>query len=128
MFLCCALSLAGLLPFSGFFAKFSLIKAGLLDEQYAIVLTALAVSILTLFSMTKIWGEAFWKAAPQQSDAGETRQKISFFSMAPIALLAGITVLMGLAAGPVFDLTHRAAGQLLNPTEYINAVLGNYTE
>ena len=36
-------------------------------EQYIIVATALVVGLLTLFSMTKIWAEAFWKEAPASS-------------------------------------------------------------
>jgi multicomponent Na+:H+ antiporter subunit D len=39
-------------------------------------------------------------------------------------LLALLTVLIGLYAEPVFELATRAAEQLLNPAEYIYAVLG----
>jgi multicomponent Na+:H+ antiporter subunit D len=49
-----ALSLAGIPPFSGFFAKLVLIRAALEIEQYAIAGVALAVGVLTVFSMTKI--------------------------------------------------------------------------
>ena len=61
LFLLPALSLAGLPPLSGFFAKLSLVQAGLELKQYVIVAVALGVSLLTLFSMIKIWTEAFWK-------------------------------------------------------------------
>ena len=50
-----ALSLAGVPPLSGFFAKLFLIRAGLEAEAFAAVAVALAVGLLTLFSMTKIW-------------------------------------------------------------------------
>ena len=63
LFLIPALSLAGVPPLSGFFAKLALLQAGLATEQYAIVAAALGVSLLTLISMTKIWSEAFWKPA-----------------------------------------------------------------
>src|SRR5690606_9459111 len=66
LFLVPALSLAGIPPLSGFFAKLSLVKAGLNAEQYAIAGTALVVGLLTLFSMTKIWAEAFWKPMPTE--------------------------------------------------------------
>ncbi len=59
------MSLAGVPPLSGFFAKLTLIQGGLEAERYAIVVAALVVSLLTLFSMTKIWAEAFWKPAPE---------------------------------------------------------------
>ncbi len=55
-----ALSLAGLPPSSGFAGKFALIDAGVASSQWAIVTVALVVSLLTLFSMTKIWAGVFW--------------------------------------------------------------------
>ena len=45
LFLVPALSLAGIPPLSGFFAKFSLVRAGLESEQYWIVAAALGVSL-----------------------------------------------------------------------------------
>jgi multicomponent Na+:H+ antiporter subunit D len=63
LFLIPALSLAGMPPLSGFFAKLVLLQAGLEMGQYVIVAVALAVGLLTLVSMTKIWAEAFWKPA-----------------------------------------------------------------
>jgi len=64
LFLIPALSLAGMPPLSGFWAKFILLKAGFETENYLIVVVALLVSLLTLYSMTKIWTEVFWKEAP----------------------------------------------------------------
>ena len=134
LFLIPALSLAGIPPLSGFFAKLALVRAGLVTEQYAIVAVSLAVGILTLLSMSKIWHEAFWKPAPAeemaQGDAGEsevageTRRRGLGVMVAPIALLAAITVSIGLGAGHVFALSVEAAEQLLNPDVYIQAVLG----
>jgi formate hydrogenlyase subunit 3/multisubunit Na+/H+ antiporter MnhD subunit len=39
-------------------------------------------------------------------------------------LLAGATLSIGFAAGPVFDLSQKAAQQLMDPEQYIDAVLG----
>ena len=47
-----ALSLAGLPPSSGFAGKFALVDAGARSSQWAIIVVALIVSLLTLFSMT----------------------------------------------------------------------------
>jgi multicomponent Na+:H+ antiporter subunit D len=127
LFLIPALSLAGLPPLSGFFAKLTLIVAGLQQQAYLIVGAALGVSLLTLFSMTKIWGEVFWKAAPvrPEPDAPPALEPARLRLMiAAIVLLAAITVLIGLAAGPLFTLAMEAAGQLMNPQPYIEAVLG----
>ena len=60
MFLVSALSLAGIPPLSGFVSKFALIDAGIADDHFAVVAVALVVSLLTLFSMTRIWMGAFW--------------------------------------------------------------------
>jgi multicomponent Na+:H+ antiporter subunit D len=130
VFLIPALSLAGIPPLSGFWAKLALVRAGLEVEQYAIVATALGVSILTLFSMTKIWAEAFWKERPTGAEGEEI-----FIASAPSALswflfflppimLATLTVTMGVAAEPFLVVALRAAEQLLHPAEYIRAVLG----
>lgn len=134
LFLIPALSLAGIPPLSGFFAKLALVRAGLVVEQYAIVAVSLAVGIMTLLSMSKIWHEAFWEPAPaeelaegdagESEVAGEMRRRGIGAMVAPIAILAAITVSIGLGAGHVFDLSVEAAEQLLNPDIYIQAVLG----
>jgi multicomponent Na+:H+ antiporter subunit D len=123
-----AFSLAGIPPLSGFFAKFSLIMAGLQIDQYWIAAVALLVGVLTLFSMTKIWNEAFWKPQPASSgnfsETSAQEAKLRWMMIAPIVLLAAITVTIGIAGEPFFALANRAAEQLLNPAEYIQAVLG----
>jgi multicomponent Na+:H+ antiporter subunit D len=44
--------------------------------------------------------------------------------MAPIVILAAITIGIGVAIEPVFDIMEAAAEQLITPQEYIEAVLG----
>lgn len=123
-----ALSMAGMPPLSGFFAKLSLVQAGLGAGQYAIVAAALAVGLLTLFSMTKIWAEAFWKPPPQDApaDAGPQRPAAGQSSrlLLPIGALAALTVAIGLGAEFVFALAAGASEQMLHREEYIRAVLG----
>jgi multicomponent Na+:H+ antiporter subunit D len=133
LFLIPALSLAGLPPLSGFWAKLTLVRAGLEIEQYAIVGLALGVSLLTLFSMTKIWSEAFWKESPADTPARDVRALSISTSLdrnspwpallLPVAALAVLTLIIGLAAEPVFELSRRTAEQLLNPAGYVQAVL-----
>lgn len=125
VFLVPALSLAGLPPFSGFFAKVALVKAGLEIDSYAVVAVALVVSVLTLMSMTKIWTEAFWKTGPGEAkpDADFGGSELLLLGL-PVIALAAMSVLAGIAAEPVFTLANDAAEQLLNREEYITAVLG----
>lgn len=129
VFLIPAFSLAGIPPLSGFWAKVTLVRAGLATEQYAIVAVALGVSLLTLFSMMKIWTEAFWKARPA-AEEGDFVPPAAFSSslswlllLLPTGALATVTVTLGLAAEPFFVLALRAAEQLLSPAEYIQTVL-----
>lgn len=127
LFLIPALSLAGIPPLSGFWAKFVLVRSGLETGSTVIVATALVVSLLTLFSMTKIWGEAFWKEAPAESGLADEAVRVPASMVAPVVGLALVTVAIGLVGGPVFDLSMRAAEQLLDRTQYIQAVLGGQT-
>lgn len=130
LFLIPALSLAGIPPLSGFWAKFILIRAGLQVEQYLIVATALIVGLLTLFSMTKIWAEVFWKERVETgaNNPPEALKPVSgrvwLLLLLPSILLATLTTLIGLAAEPVFVLAKQTADQLLDPASYIQAVLG----
>ena len=133
-----AMSLAGIPPLSGFFAKLALVQAGLGADQYAMVAVALIVSPLTLYSMTRVWAEAFWKRNPPEkvecetSGAADRPSPIApswpgaagWSLLGPITALAAITVGLGLAAEPVFELSRRAAEQLLDPSAYVAAVLG----
>lgn len=124
LFLIPALSLAGVPPLSGFVAKFSLIKAGLLQESFLIVGVSLVVGLLTLFSMTKIWQEAFWKdSANQPGPVGAGGASL----VLPIVFLALLTVLLGLAGAPFWNIATEAGQQVMDPSRYITAVLGGRT-
>ena len=130
LFLIPALSLAGIPPLSGFWAKFVVIKAGLEIDQMFIVGVALFVGLLTLYSMTKIWNEAFWKDDPRGSEniLVDSFSTISIskkvLMLSPIIILALITIVIGFNAEPFFNIANNAAAQLLNPNEYISKVLG----
>jgi multicomponent Na+:H+ antiporter subunit D len=125
MFLIPALSLAGVPPLSGFFAKLALVQAGLGIESYVIVGVALTVSLMTLFSMLKIWSEAFWKPQVQLVGTGAAGTSVpsSRVLMAPVIGLAILTVLLGVAVEPVFILALRASESLMDPSGYIGAVM-----
>jgi multicomponent Na+:H+ antiporter subunit D len=122
LYLLPALSLAGIPPLSGFFAKLGLLRAGLEAGQYGIVAAALVASLLTLIVVSRIWADVFWRPAACTSSAppGETTPRL----LAPVAALVALVVVLGLAAEPVFALAARAAGQLLDRPAYIRAVLG----
>ena len=127
LFLVPALSLAGIPPLSGFWAKFALVQAGLASEQYLIVAVSLGVSILTLFSMTKIWAEVFWKDQPETKVSHPTRLEsgsIGLSMLFPVGALAVVLLGIGFVAEPLVNFSLLAAEQLINPVDYINTVLG----
>ena len=123
LFLLPALSLAGLPPLSGFFAKLALVITGLEVQQYLIVAVALAVSFMTLYSMTKVWNEVFWKDA-KPSGAPKQPVAVSAWLWAPTLAVVLLSVAAGLLAEPLLDLAGQAASQLVDPGAYVQAVLG----
>ncbi len=126
LFLIPALSLAGVPPLSGFWAKLIVVKASLDAGHYGVAFVALLVGLLTLFSMSKIWLEAFWKDHPDPDGAASLRLGRSelWTLVPPIVALASITVAIGVVTAPFYDASVAAAEQLLSPTAYVEAVLG----
>ncbi|CAN5801568.1 Na+/H+ antiporter subunit D [soil metagenome] len=126
LFLLPALSLAGLPPFSGFVAKLALVEAGIDARAYVVVAVSLLVSALTLFSMTKIWGGVFW-GAPEEPAADlpvPGRLGAPVVMVVTTGTLVALSLAVGFAAGPLYELSERAAADLLDPSAYIGAVLG----
>ncbi|MGF1449359.1 MAG: Na+/H+ antiporter subunit D [Opitutales bacterium] len=119
-----AFSLGGIPPLSGFWAKFAVVKAGLEAEHWVLVGVALAVGALTLYSMTKIWAEAFWKPEGDPPTPLPVQPSLprKILLYAPVAALAACTIVLGLFGEPVFALCQQAGEQLLGRTEYLEAV------
>jgi multicomponent Na+:H+ antiporter subunit D len=114
-----ALSLAGLPPLSGFFAKFSLLMASISLQEGVAAAAIVLVGLLTIYSMLKIWAAAFWG-----EPFGEC-QPVQGVPLATSAALGLVTIVLGLASGPVFALATQAAAGLLEPQAYLEAVLGS---
>jgi multicomponent Na+:H+ antiporter subunit D len=117
-----ALSLAGLPPSSGFAGKFALVGAGVGAEQWWIVGVALAVSLLTVFSMTKVWAAVFWSEA--DADAPVPAPSWNPLMVGATVVTVALSIAYVVAAGPIYDLASRAGADLLDPTVYVRAVLG----
>jgi len=120
MFFISAISLAGIPPFSGFFSKFPIILAGFQEKQYVIAGIALLVGLLTLFSMIKIFSYTFW--GEQQHSKEQSKRPIGklLLSIAPLVIL---TIVLGLAAEPLFQYSLQIAEQIMDPSIYIESVL-----
>ncbi len=122
LFVIPAFALAGVPPISGFFAKFILIKASIDDSHFVIAIIAVLTALLTLYSMIKIWNEAFLKKQPD-NEFLDRNTSLSFLDMLPSIILGTISILMGIFAFKMFDFTMQAADQLIEGTSYINNVL-----
>jgi len=109
LFLIPALSLGGIPPFSGFWAKLALLKELFNANAWFAGAVALAVGVCTLFSMMKIWAEAFWKDRP--AEAKEFRP-VGFAHILPIVILAAATIALSVYPSWLFDLADIAAQQL----------------
>jgi len=122
LFLVVGLSLAGLPPFSGFFAKLAVVMAALGSGDYLGAAVALAADLLTLLAVAMIWNRVFWQPLP--ADARGERGEPTRLEMVSVGVLALAILGLGLGAGPALLLAERIAGQLLAPDAYIQAVLG----
>jgi multicomponent Na+:H+ antiporter subunit D len=123
LFLVSALSLAGLPPSSGFWAKLGVIRAGFNAQAYLLTSIAVFVGLLTLLSMLKIWSEAFWKPAPEPPvdspsiPADDPRQRSTqrrVFLLAPSVALVILSMAIGLFPQPLLATARRAANELLD--------------
>src|SRR5699024_8085642 len=136
-----ALSLAGLPPFSGFVAKYSLILASIDAAQITAAVVMVVVSLITLLSMLKIWSGMFWGGAeddptPRQIEpepgaanggvAVQTRtavvKRVGLRLTLPALALAAITTTLGAGGEALLSLADVAAGNLLDTTAYVEAV------
>jgi len=126
VFFIAAMSLVGLPPLSGFFGKLVIIREGW-ESKWWLSIFGLLTGALTLLSMLKIWGYAFW--SPSAKAIERTPQNMSNTSSLRPAyvgatLLVLVALFLGFGAQPVYDIAFRAGNQLVNPDEYISAVLG----
>lgn len=128
-----ALSLAGVPPFSGFVAKLALLQAGVgaaTLPAYVVTGGAVLTSLLTLYAVARVWTRAFWgqprapEADPDPSDelvvgTGSSSRPMVFAT----GLLAVASVVIAVLAGPLAEVSGRAADDLMHGDTYRIAVL-----
>jgi multicomponent Na+:H+ antiporter subunit D len=124
VFLVQALALAGIPPFSGFWGKYMIVLEGARMGQWVLVTCALLAGILTLFSMLKIWRDAFWRDTSEVNatiDLDDPRWK---YMTAVTAGMAILSLCIGFGAEWVLKLAGEASRQLLDRSTYISHILG----
>jgi multicomponent Na+:H+ antiporter subunit D len=120
LFLIPAMSLGGIPPLSGFFAKLALVREGVSLMAWGSVAVALLVGVLTLYSMTKIWAEAFWKPDPEIGT--RMHRSVPPEMIFAIATMAAATLAISIQPEWLFGIAGQAGLELKNPQLYIDAV------
>lgn len=113
MFALLAFSISGVPPLSGFWAKFLVIDAALrLDDLSGamLALVAIIVSFLTLYSMSKLWTQAFWKTPMRDGHAARVIPGAMVWS---VGILAMCTLVIGLAPDFLLQFAREAAVQIV---------------
>ena len=153
-FLLGALSLIGLPPFSGFWAKVGLLSASVDAGQYVVLAVALVVSLGTLVSMLKLGSGIFWGApmGMREEEDEETPSDITIgqqtvgatgvaldvaaateappvtkwrpLLVIPGLALALLSLAIGLSPEWLLALTQTAGESLADPVTYVTSVLG----
>ena len=113
-------SLAGVPPLSGFVGKLAILEGTFDAGAYWVGGMILVVGLLTLLSMGRTWADAFWRPSAASGDMGTPGTAL----LVAISGLTLVTLAIAAGAGPLFDLTSRAAHQLLQRDDYVRAVLG----
>lgn len=122
VFLLQALSLAGIPPLSGFWGKYLIIVEGLREGAYILIGASIVASVLTMFSMVKIWFGAFWsepEGVPVMT--GDPRWKPMTWI---VGGMAAVSLGIGLGAEGVLQFAIQAADNVLDQTGYMQLVLG----
>lgn len=120
-FLIVGLSLSGVPPFAGFWPKVFLVQAGHEAGSTVLVAGILVSGFLTLVAVGRAFALIFWRAGEDETPVQDSGPLVK----GSLAALAVMTVVIGLYSAPVVEMSSRAAGELLSPDAYINAVLGS---
>lgn len=121
LFFIAALTLAGIPPFSGFIGKYAIIRGGFEEGYYALSIFALLISLLILLSIIRVFIYAFW--GTEKSEYLVKKELVKPL-LPPIILLIAITTFLGLGAEFIYPYIDITAKEVLNPSIYIQDVLG----
>ncbi len=101
------LSLAGIPPFSGFWAKLLLFRAQIDNGDYLLLAAGLAAAVLTIFAAAIFWSAACWKELPDRP-----AKRLPNSMLIAMCLLSAATVAIGLAPQIVQDAARLSAAAL----------------
>ncbi len=124
LFFVVAVAVVGLPPLSGFLGKFLLLRAAL-DHVWmpGVMATVLVTGLLTLIALARSGSLLFYRT--QSAVVAPVGSALAL--AAELTPVAGLLLLVGaltVAAGPAAEYAQATASQLLQPYQYIHAVLG----
>lgn len=122
-FFLAAISLTGLPPFSGFWAKLGVLQAAVGAQNYIVFAVALLVSIGTLMSMLKLGTGVFWGQRPERKLETASERPWRASIVLPGLVLALVSLGIGLYPEPLLDLATAAGNSLSDPSAYVEGVL-----
>ncbi len=120
-------SVVGIPPLSGFWPKILLLKSAMGSADYWVIAGILIASFFTLWAMVRIWDKAFWteqKVVNKTINRFRQRstKKRGAMLISVIGLL-GVSLYLGFGWRVVADICSIIAGQLIDTSDYIEAVL-----
>lgn len=120
-FLVAAFGLVGIPPLSGFIGKLLIVQGGFEANNLWGSIVILVSSLIVLLSVIRIFIYAFWGEPVEITPLSKRHYQGLFF---PAVVLVGISVLYGVGAEWLVPYMSDAAEVMLNPSLYIQAVLG----
>ncbi|QDI93165.1 Na+/H+ antiporter subunit D [Salicibibacter halophilus] len=122
MFFLAAFALAGVPPLSGFIGKLLTLHGAIDEGFYVMAAVGLITSLMVLYSVMKIFMNGFWGENQLSVEDEKMSTKGLLF---PCAILAVLSVGLGVGVEWVNVYVLQAAEVLNNPQLYIDAVLQN---
>lgn len=124
-----AIAMAGMPPLSGFLGKLLVLDA-IRDHGGAALIWAaiLITSLIAIVGFARAGSQLFWKphAVAEPGTVPQVAASVQPVAL-PVAAILGLMALivaMTVLAGPLTDYLQATAGQLYDPADYINAVMG----
>jgi multicomponent Na+:H+ antiporter subunit D len=111
LFLLSAFSLVGVPPSSGFWGKYLLVYEAFVQDHFIWAGIALATGLLTLYSMSKIWLEGFWKPY----DDTPIARRLPVSAMTSVTVISVLILLLGLFPQAPIDWLQHSTSDFWRP-------------
>ena len=117
------MSLAGLPPLNGFISKLTVVRSGVIVEDWFPLFLAVFAGIMTSMYMFGTWQQVFQTKNAVFDDKENAPIKIKDTGDSPLApiILITVCVLLGIYARPLISLAEQAVVQINDPNIYIQA-------